>query len=70
MMGNLAWHLGVPAVTAEISVRFKQPVYVGEEIEFVCSIIKRERRLMLMEAKAQKVNGAIVAIARGKCMKV
>ena len=70
MMGNLAWRLGIPAVTAEISIRFKQPVYVGEELEFTSRIVKRQGRLLLIEAQAQKADGALVATASGKCMKV
>lgn len=70
VMVNLAWRLGIPAVTAEISVRFKQPVYVGEELEFTGWIIKDQGKLLLMEAKAQKIGGPIVATATGKCMRV
>lgn len=70
MMGNLAWRLGIPAVTAEISVRFKQPVYVGEELEFTSCITKEQGRILLMEANAKKVSGTIVAKATGKCVRV
>ena len=70
MMGNLAWRLGIPAVTAEISVRFKQPVYVGEELEFASCIIKEQGKILLMKAEAKKIGGTIVAVATGKCMKV
>lgn len=70
MIGNLAWRLGISAVTAEISIRFKQPVYVGEELEFTSQIVKDQGRLLFMEARVKKVSGTVVAIASGKCMKV
>lgn len=69
MMGNLLWRSGIPAVTAEFSVRFKQPVYVGEELEFASRIVKKGK-LILMEARAQKIDGPVIAVASGKCMKV
>lgn len=70
MMGNLLWRLGISAVTAEFSVRFKQPVYIGEELEFTSRIVKDQGKLLLMEAQAQKIDGPIIATASGKCMKV
>lgn len=70
MIVNLPWKLGIKAVTAEYTVRLKKPVNVGEELEFTSRILDNKGRLLIVESQAKKLDGTIVAIATGKCMKV
>lgn len=70
MIVNLPWKLGMQVVTAEYTVRLKKPVRVGEELEFMSKILEEKGRLIIVEAQAKKLDGTVVAIASGKCMKV
>lgn len=69
MLINLPWQLGMKAVTAEFTVRLKQPVSVGEPLEFWSKIEKQKGRFIQTYAEAKKTDGTIVAAARGKCIK-
>ena len=68
-MVKLAAHLGEPAVSAEITVKFKAPVASGEELVVTGKLVKKSHRLI--EAEATVVKGLIVvAEAKGKLLKV
>jgi len=67
---NLLWKLGISAVTAEFTVRFKMPVHIDEELEFTSRVLDKKGRLLLVEAQAKGLDGTLVAIATGKCMRV
>ena len=68
MMGNLLWKLKKPAVTAELTVRFHRPAYVGKPISCEAYIKQEQGRLFWMEAKAEDLTGRIVATATAKCV--
>lgn len=70
MIVNLPWKLGMKVVTAEYTVRLKKPVSVGEEVEFTSRILENKGRLLIVESQAKKLDGTIVAVATGKCIKV
>lgn len=70
MLVNLPWLLGIKAVTAAFSVRYKRPVTVGEELFFESHIIKEQGRLLLVEAEVKTNDDSLVATAQGKCMRV
>lgn len=70
MIVNLPWKLGMKVVTAEYTVRLKKPVNINEELEFISRIIDNKTRLIIVEAQAKKLDGTIVAVAVGKCMRV
>jgi len=68
-MVKLAAHLGIPAVSAEITVKFKAPAAPGEELVVSGRIVKEASRLI--EAEATIAKGLIVlAEARGKLLKI
>jgi uncharacterized protein (TIGR00369 family) len=67
-MAKLAFSLGMPAVTAEITVKFKAPVTPGEELAVTGKITNAAHRLVLAEAKI-KTGSTIVAEATGKMLK-
>jgi acyl-coenzyme A thioesterase PaaI-like protein len=70
MMVNLAWVEKKPCVTAEITVRLKRPVPVGEEIVFESRVDKEEGRLLFTSAEARNASGEILASATAKCLRV
>jgi acyl-coenzyme A thioesterase PaaI-like protein len=70
MIVNLPWKLGMKVVTAEYSVRLKKPVYINEELEFKSRIVEDKGRLLIVEAEAKKLDGTLVAVCSGKCMKI
>jgi predicted thioesterase len=54
-----------PAYTAELTVRYKQPTPVGEEIEFRARLVDRRGRLLNIEAEATDAAGTKIATATG-----
>ena len=67
---NLAWRMGLRAVTAALELRFKKAVRVGERVDFSGRITGRTGRLVLAEAEARDTKGALVATAKAKCLVV
>ena len=68
-MAKLTFGLGIPSVTAEITVKFKAPVSPGEELSITGRLTQETRRLIRAEAKIEK--GLItVAEATGKLLRV
>ncbi|MEK6743682.1 MAG: PaaI family thioesterase [Nitrospirota bacterium] len=68
-MVKLAAHLGEPAVSAEITVKFKAPVASGEEILVTGKMIKESSRMIEAEAKVEK-GLIVVAEAKGKLLRI
>lgn len=68
-MVKLAAHLGEPAVSAEITVKFKTPVASGEELVVTGRIVKEAHRLIDAEATVEK-GSIVVAEAKGKLLRI
>jgi len=66
MMGNLLWKLKRPAVTAELTVRFHRPAYIGKPISCEAYVKQEQGRLFWMEAKVEDAAGQILATATAK----
>ena len=54
-----------PAYTAELTVRYKRPTPVGEEIEFRARLVDRKGRRLQIEAEATDAAGTKIATAAG-----
>lgn len=54
------------AVTAEMTVKFKAPVPIGEELTFTGRIVNRKRRLLQTEGAVVGKSGVVYATASGK----
>ncbi len=68
-MVKLAAQLGMPAVSAEMTVRFKMPARPGEELVVEGRIVDSRNRLILAEAEV--VRGAsVIAEAKGKLLRI
>ena len=68
MMLNLAWRLGLKAVTANLELRFKKAVLVGETVRFKGWITGRQKRLLTAASEARDKAGDLVATASAKCI--
>ena len=68
-MAKLAYSLGIPAVTAEMTVKFRSPASPGEELS-ISGRIKHETH-GLLEAEAVIEKGLIIiAEAKGKLLRI
>jgi acyl-coenzyme A thioesterase PaaI-like protein len=54
-----------PAYTAELTVRYKRPTPVGEEIEFRARLVDRRGRRLHIQAEATDAAGTKIATADG-----
>ena len=54
-----------PAYTAELTVRYRRPTPVGEEIEFRARLADRKGRRLHIEAEATDSEGTKIATAEG-----
>jgi len=72
MMVNLAWVEGLPAVTAEITVRLKKPVRVGRPVLFEGRFDKVGPRAIRASASARDEGsrGELLATAESVCVRV
>lgn len=68
-MAKLAFSLGLPAVTAEIVVKFKTPSAPGDELIITGRLLQESKKLI--EAEARIVRGPVtVAEAKGKLLRI
>ena len=71
VMVNLPWRLDKkPVVSAEMTVRLKKPVKVGEKVMFKACIKKHLRRYYEIEGEAALEDGTVVATASAKCFRI
>lgn len=61
--------LGIGAVTAEMSVRFKSPLFVGEKALVEAEILTMSSRLIETSAKMKKADRTVIAEARAKLLR-
>jgi uncharacterized protein (TIGR00369 family) len=67
-MAKLAYSLGVPAVTAELTVKFKTPAAPGEGLSIFGRITEETNRLILAEAKIER-GPVVIAEAKAKLLR-
>ena len=70
MMVNLLWVTHRPSVTAELSVRFKQPVQLGKPLDFEARVELEENRVFRMAAEARSTDNRLIASATATCIRV
>lgn len=70
MMVNLAWKEGVPAVTAEITVRLKKPTLIGQKVLLEGYLKSIEGRVIQAQASAKDENGELLASAKATCVRI
>ena len=69
-MVKLSYGVGIPAVTAEMSLRFKEPARIDRYIIVTSEIIRETKRIIYTKANAKHREGDIVAEAEGKLVRV
>jgi acyl-coenzyme A thioesterase PaaI-like protein len=67
-MAKLAYSLGIPAVTAEITVKFKAPAAPGEELLVSGRLTDEGKRLILAGATITR-GPVVIAEAKGKLLR-
>ena len=72
MMVNLAWKEGIPAVTAELSVRLKKAAKIGEKVYFEGVIEPGEegKRAFQASSIAKNERGEVLASATATCVRI
>lgn len=68
-MAKLAFSLGIPAVTAEITVKFKTPAAPGEDLNIYGRLLDQTHRLIQAEAKIER-GSVVIAEAKGKLLRI
>jgi uncharacterized protein (TIGR00369 family) len=68
-VGKLALSLGMPVVTAELTVRYLRPVPTGQRLRISARITDVKRRLLQGEAEAILEDGTAAAKATAKLMR-
>ncbi|OIO37795.1 MAG: hypothetical protein COT00_05030 [Candidatus Omnitrophica bacterium CG07_land_8_20_14_0_80_50_8] len=70
MMVNLAWKEGVPAVTAELTVRLKKAAKIGEKVFLEGRLEPGESQARVLRATATAKNerGEVLASATASCI--
>jgi uncharacterized protein (TIGR00369 family) len=68
-MAKLSLALGIPALTAEMTVTFKAPAAPGEELLITGRLVEETRRLIRAEAAIER-GAVIVAEAKGKLIRI
>jgi uncharacterized protein (TIGR00369 family) len=67
-MVKLAFSLGIPAVTAEMTIKFKSPAAPGEALVVTGSITEETRRLIQATARIER-GPVVIAEATGKLLR-
>jgi uncharacterized protein (TIGR00369 family) len=68
-MAKLTFNLGIPAVTAEMTVKFKAPTAPGDELFISGRITHETKRLIQAEARIHR-GPVVIAEATGKLLRI
>ena len=60
---------GMPAVTAEITIRFRIPLLVGERVSVEASILDINRRIIGTSSVMKREDGTVIAEGRAKLLR-
>ena len=70
VMLNLAWVEGIPAVTAEMTIRLQNPAKTGQKVYFEGRLDEDKGRILRTSGIAKDENGLILATATGTCVRM
>lgn len=70
VMVKLAIAMDIPVVTAQMDIRLRKPLRVGEKIIVEAEILHNTKKLLETYAKAVTMNNVLIADAKGKLVKV
>ena len=69
-MVTLLNRMGYLALTAELSIRFRKPVCVGERIDVTANLVEKRGKIFRLTARATRPDGTEVATAESRCFQV
>lgn len=69
-MSRVCWEMGVPAVSAEMQVRWRKPVPIGRKTVIRGRIERRRGRLVHASARMLLDDGTEAVVATGKLVRV
>lgn len=67
---NLAWKLGIYAVSAEYTVRLLKPAATGERLTFLAKIKSEKSKVLIVEGECRDEGGRAIAYSSAKCVKI
>jgi acyl-coenzyme A thioesterase PaaI-like protein len=70
MMGKIVWKHNLAAMTGRLTVRYRQAVRVGEDIDLIGRIDKVGSRLVRTTAEARLLDGTVVADAEALYIRI
>jgi uncharacterized protein (TIGR00369 family) len=68
-MVKVALMQGIPAITAEIKIRFKNPLIVGEKAVIEATTVKMNKRIIETSAAVKKRDGTLIAEGHAKLLR-
>ncbi|RJQ20312.1 MAG: PaaI family thioesterase [Nitrospiraceae bacterium] len=69
-MVKLAIAMNMPAVTAQMDIRLRKALLVGQKITVQAEVLKNTKKILEVHARALTDDNTVVAEATGKLMKV
>ena len=69
-MVKLLWEVGIPAVSASLSIRLLKPVKVGEKVVIEGWVESDKGRIIETSARLTDTAGTVLAQAEGKCVRI
>lgn len=69
-MVKLAIAMDMPVVTAQMEIRLKKALEVGEKIVVTAAILKNTKKILEAYAKAVTEDNVVIAEATGKLVRV
>ncbi|MBI4653944.1 MAG: PaaI family thioesterase [Nitrospirae bacterium] len=69
-MVKLAIVMGMPVVTAQMEIRLRKPLNVGQKIIVEAEILTNTKKMLEAYAKAKTDDNVMIAEAKGKLVKV
>jgi uncharacterized protein (TIGR00369 family) len=71
VMINLPWKRhDAPVTTAELTVRFRRPAPIGQELVFTANVVEGGRRLWQLRSECRGADGTLYAEATAKAMAI
>ncbi len=68
-MVKVALLQGIPAITAEITLRFRNPLMVGEKAIIEASIVKMSKKVIEVSANMKKTDSTLIAEGHAKLVR-
>jgi len=69
-MVNIAWKLGILAVSAEYTIRLARPAAINKKLIFFAKLTSERGKLLIIEGKCEDEAGKVIASSSSKCIKM